>query len=139
MPGLSCSTQDLQSSLQHVESLVVACKLLVVAWGIQFPNQGSNPGPLHWEHRVLASGPLGKSPSFKAKALALFYFPCPLCSLTAMTWLGSGKDRVVSPIWLIIRLYCEVEWISSSKILRPEETYVLYNKGNYVVISCNNL
>ena len=24
---------------------------------IQFPNQGSNLGPLHWEHRVLAGSP----------------------------------------------------------------------------------
>ena len=30
-----------------------------------FPDQGSNPGPLHWEDRVLAAGPLRKSlPSF---------------------------------------------------------------------------
>ena len=33
---------------------------LVVACGIQFPNQGSNPGPLPWEHRVLAIGSPGK-------------------------------------------------------------------------------
>ena len=26
-----------------------------------FPTQGSNPGPLHWECRVLATGSLGKS------------------------------------------------------------------------------
>ena len=47
--------------LQHAGSLVVACKLLVAACGIQFPDQGSNLGPLHWEHRVLATGPSGKS------------------------------------------------------------------------------
>ena len=35
---------------------------LVAAWGIQFPDQGSNPGHLHWEHRLLATGPPGKSP-----------------------------------------------------------------------------
>ena len=29
--------------------------------GILFPDQGSNPGPLHWEHGVLATGPPGKS------------------------------------------------------------------------------
>ena len=39
-----------------------AYQLLVVACGVQFPYQGSNPGPLHWELRVLAIGPLG-SPS----------------------------------------------------------------------------
>ena len=26
-----------------------------------FSPQGSNPGPLHWEHGVLATGPQGKS------------------------------------------------------------------------------
>ena len=61
VPGLSCGTQDLQSSLQHVGCLVVTCKLLAVACGIQFSDQGSNPGPLHWECRVLAAGPPGKS------------------------------------------------------------------------------
>ena len=35
---------------------------LVVACGIQFPDQGSNPGPLHWERGVLTTGPPGKSP-----------------------------------------------------------------------------
>jgi hypothetical protein len=34
MPGLSCSTWDLRSSLRHVGSLVAACKLLIVAGGI---------------------------------------------------------------------------------------------------------
>ena len=41
----SCSIQD---------PLVVAC-------GIKFPNQGLNSGPLHWEHRILGTGPPGKS------------------------------------------------------------------------------
>ena len=40
----------------------------VAAYGIQFPNQGSNPGSLHWEHGVLATGPPGKS--------LLFLFVC---------------------------------------------------------------
>ena len=29
--------------------------------GSQFPNQGWNPRPLHWRHRVLTTGPPGKS------------------------------------------------------------------------------
>ena len=52
--GFSCSTQDLWSSLLYAGSLVAAC-------GISFHNQGSNPGPLHAEHRVLATGPPGES------------------------------------------------------------------------------
>ena len=35
--------------------------LSIIACGIHFPDQGSNPGPLHWEHGVLATGPLGQS------------------------------------------------------------------------------
>ena len=34
----------------------------VAACMIQFPDQGWNLGPLHWEHKVLAIGPPGKSP-----------------------------------------------------------------------------
>ena len=30
--------------------------------GSKFPDQGLNPGPLHWEHGVLDTGPPGKSP-----------------------------------------------------------------------------
>ena len=49
-------------------------QVLVVACGIfscniqtlscsMSPDQGLNPGPLHWEHRVLATGPPGESPA----------------------------------------------------------------------------
>ena len=41
--------------------LVAAFKLLFVACTISFPNQGSNPGPLHLEHGVLAAGAPGRS------------------------------------------------------------------------------
>ena len=36
---------------------IATYELLVAACGIQFPNQGSNPGLLHWELEVLATGP----------------------------------------------------------------------------------
>ena len=52
---------DLWTSLAHVGSLVTACKLSVAACGIKFPDQGSNPGSLFWEHGDLATGPPGKS------------------------------------------------------------------------------
>ena len=35
----------------------MADEFLVAACGISFPDQGSNPGPLLWECRVLATGP----------------------------------------------------------------------------------
>ena len=50
---LSCSI-DLCSCFGHAGSLLAAC-------GIYFPDQGLNPGPLHWEHRVLTTGLPGKS------------------------------------------------------------------------------
>ena len=52
--GLSFSMEIFLSLLQNVESLVAT-------HGIQFPDQGLNPGPRHWECRVLATGPPGKS------------------------------------------------------------------------------
>ena len=45
------------SSLWHIGSLVAAC-------GIQVPEQWSDPGPMHWEYRVLAAGPPWKPPAF---------------------------------------------------------------------------
>ena len=47
--------------LWHVGSLVEACKLLAAACEILFPDPGSNLGPLHWEHGVLATGAPRKS------------------------------------------------------------------------------
>ena len=40
--------------VRHVGHLifVAACQLLVVACRIEFPDQGLNPGPLLWKHRV---------------------------------------------------------------------------------------
>ena len=40
---------------------LVACKPIAAACGLWFPSQGANPGPLHRECRVLATGPPGKS------------------------------------------------------------------------------
>ena len=36
---------------------------LVAVRGTRFPDQGSNPGPLHWEHGVLPTRPSGRSPT----------------------------------------------------------------------------
>ena len=41
-PGLNCGTWALQSSSHHEGSSALAC-------GIQFPDQGSNLGQLHWK------------------------------------------------------------------------------------------
>ena len=39
-------------------------QVLVAACGIEFPDQGSNPGLLHWKQGALATGPPGKSQPF---------------------------------------------------------------------------
>ena len=56
--------------LQHVESLIEAC-------GIQFLDQRLNPGPLHWKHEALATGPSGKSPERICFNLFIFYWDIP--------------------------------------------------------------
>ena len=52
-------------TMQHVKS--------------QFPNQGPNVCPLHWEHGVLITGPAGKSlKDFLWKRVLIFLLPNPL-------------------------------------------------------------
>ena len=41
---------------------LVICRIFSVeACGIKFLDQGSNPGPQHWEHRAWATGSPGES------------------------------------------------------------------------------
>ena len=40
---------------------ICLCWVSIAACGIWFPDQGLNGGPLHWEQRVLVTGPPGKS------------------------------------------------------------------------------
>ena len=56
-------------SLKNVIYLVAPSQLqqtgsLVGAYGIQFPDRGLKPSPLHWEDGILATRPPGKSPQF---------------------------------------------------------------------------
>ena len=51
--------------------IVAAFRLLAAACGIQFPDQGSKPHSLHWEHWVLATVPLGKSHAWWIRCLCL--------------------------------------------------------------------
>ena len=46
---------------------------LQYACGIEFPDQGSNPSPLHWECGVLPSGPPGKSQKVTLALIELFW------------------------------------------------------------------
>ena len=49
------------------------CWVLVVACGVEVTDQGWNPSPLHWEYRVLATGPPGKSLCVKGSLWLLFW------------------------------------------------------------------
>ena len=69
MNGLIClwlhryQSQKLQSAFFPLFlniCIQLAAQVLVVAGRIQFPDQRSNPDPLHWELRVLATGPPAK-------------------------------------------------------------------------------
>ena len=57
--------------------------------GSQFPDQGSNPGPLHWECRVLTTGPQKKAPE-----LGVFHFVLK----NAMFWDFPGAPVVKNPL-----------------------------------------
>ena len=46
---------------KYIYFFIWLCQALIVACRIQFPYQVSNLGSLHWEHRVLDTGPRGMS------------------------------------------------------------------------------
>ena len=52
------------SSLPRAQSSVAPRKLLAGACRSWFSHPGLNPDPLQWEHRVLTTGPPGKSLKF---------------------------------------------------------------------------
>ena len=62
----------------------MAYSLLVASRGIQFPDQGSNPGPRHWECRGLATGPPGK------------FLPSHISVLSHHAGLAENSDLTVS-------------------------------------------
>ena len=51
-----------QRGISFIYTYVYICMyLLDCAGSYSLQHAGSNPGPLHWEHGVLATGPPGKS------------------------------------------------------------------------------
>ena len=66
--------------------------LIVVACGILFPDQGSNPGPRHWEHEVLTNEPPG-SPPMLLLLIADFHSQSVLiCSINStVLWMKSAS------------------------------------------------
>ena len=58
--------------------------------GSWFPDEGSNPCPLHWERGVLTTGPPGKSHSI------IYYTGQPSISMGS-----ASKDSVELGLWLV--------------------------------------
>ena len=68
-PGLQIQVLEMDGSSSFFflkdsiffNSFIWLHQVLITAYGILFPDQGSNLGPLHWELRVLTTGPAEKS------------------------------------------------------------------------------
>ena len=69
--------------LKNIYLFIRLHQALVVACGIWFPDQELNPGPLHWEHGVLATEPLGKSQD----GLLFIVYSCAQISHSLLTHL----------------------------------------------------
>ena len=84
--------------------IYLAAHGLSCACGIWFPNQVLNPGPQHWEFRVLASGPPGESLTF------LIICWCPLiiwCSFAENRHLGEWMEGLptICSVLLFVWVY----------------------------------
>ena len=59
VPEMGILFKQVQKKIAYL--FIWLCWFLAVACGISFSHQGLNLGPLHWEPRVLATGPPRKS------------------------------------------------------------------------------
>ena len=75
--------------------------VLVAAHRIYFPDQGSNPGLLHWEHGVLTTGPPRKSPIPPSFATTIVCAPSPL-TLMIMEKEKNVKVKSLSHVQLFV-------------------------------------
>ena len=96
--------------------------LRCTACGILFPDQGSNPCPLHWELGVLTTGPSGKSLLYNFKG----YFP-----FTVITkyWLFSPCCTIHPLAYLTPSSLClplPNPWVAPPLIPTGNHYFVLY-------------
>ena len=89
-----------------VPILIAAFGLLVVTGGIQFPDQGSNPGPLHWECGILTTGPTGRYQFTEILFLTavLCSHPCKHRISSLTPFLFSKVARISNVIGLLVLL-----------------------------------
>ena len=112
--GLGCSTWGLRSSLRHAGSLFAAFPLSVVACGIQFPDQGSNPGPFvlgaqslsHWTNKK----------GFFARFTIKFFFCFDIESLFPVNWSLPNW----SFWWQMIKMCCKFKY-NQEMVLRLQK------------------
>ena len=79
-------------SLQHAGSFVLAGKLLVAAYGIRFPDQGSNLGPLNWKVWGLSHWTTREVPEAPFKAFKTAILAWLSSDLTAWDEVQRWKD-----------------------------------------------
>ena len=95
--------------------------LIVAACGIQFPEQGSNLGLSHWEYRVLATGPPGKSCGFAF---------CGLGSLISANQLIENQCFEV--------LFCFLNQSVCMKIVSTQDRPEVLNPNKSLSNTCHN-
>ena len=72
----------MRNHILKVFILVAACELLVATREIYFPDQESNPGSLHWERWVLATGRPGNAISSSSRSLRVVFLRSICCNVT---------------------------------------------------------
>ena len=117
-PGISLDLISYIKAAQDLLSLLRYERYLVVACGVQFPDKGPNPGPLHCDHGVLATGPSGRSQypillrvtciqfvlSLRAKLNILkYYSKCTLWIKTVQVWFLFVFAKLEATVWFWFR------------------------------------
>ena len=95
--GLSCGTWDLSSSLWHARSFSWGMQCLGCTCGIEFLDQGLNPGPLCWEFSVLVTGSPRKSLLILNSKIS---FPFGTCFSTYL------RHEIINHICVLIIYVC---------------------------------
>ena len=106
--------------------LILACELLVVVCGIEFPDQGLNMRPQHWEYRVLATGPPGKSQA---------YFLVLKDMAKTLSHTQTTSNRVTCLIY-IRKLYNSLITLHASKYANKTRSVIWVERSGSTAPSC---
>ena len=109
--------------------LFIWLRWVFVACGIQFPDQGLNLGPLHWELGVLATGPQG-SPCVHIFKCLFFLLECPSTEACVFLFpgtvpgIGQTSSKPLSPVHILHSLVvkslrCGVEQSEDVTLIPP--------------------